>query len=480
VKKSIPAQQQNEIEPIELDDGYGSPAAPVISAASSSYKPMYKLPSYKRPPRHHQMKKFRRPKKMFNILDYMPMMNFLMMATSQRKPKRHIGNMPYQSQKGNRHVRMPAFKMPKFKVPKFRMPKPIKYPTTFSHLGSTKKPTGTKLKTNYSPSKSPKSIKLEYSGWQPIGQNTYSPEAPAEAEPEIITIHNAHRHPKKYEVPALPTGTYAPEPITAKPEPKEPKPEVVYGVPEIAVDIQPVELPKKTYYVKEAKTTYYIPPSVLPVTEAPKVKKSISQSIFPQNEIESATDTLIIKELPRKTDAKPLIIKELPKATYPSEEPPAPIQEPLFNSAPVQDLTSLAELNQEYEPQSQTPEPFVYSTPQQPVYTGYSQVYPGSYQATHDSNHLAQEVQSGSVYVQQKAKSFSKKPKAVQQQETEIAEEEDEDLYYIFYDKNKTRQERNNQNQVTPSPVSVSTASFSIFDSSGNSHGFSHSLDHIG
>ena len=172
------------------------------------------------------------------------MMNFLMMATSQRKPKRHISNMPYQSQKGNRHVRMPAFKMPKFKVPKFRMPKPIKYPTTFSHLGSTKKPTGTKLKTNYSPSKSPKSIKLEYSGWQPIGQGTYSPEAPAEAEPEIITIHNAHRHPKKYEVPALPTGTYAPEPITAKPEPKEPKPEVVYGVPEIAVDIQPVEVPK--------------------------------------------------------------------------------------------------------------------------------------------------------------------------------------------------------------------------------------------
>ena len=108
----------------------------------------------------------------------------------------------------------------------------------------------------------------------------------------------------------------------------------------------------------------------------------------------------------------------------------------------MQDLTSLAELNQEYEPQSQTPEPFtepftIYSTPQQPVYTGYSQVYPGSYQATHDSNHLAQEVQSGSVYVQQQkaTKSFSKKPKAVQQQEAEIAEEEDEDLYYIFYDK---------------------------------------------
>ena len=73
---------------------------------------------------------------------------------------------------------------------------------------------------------------------------------------------------------------------------------------------------QKTYYVKEAKTTYYIPPTSKPVTEAPKVKKSISQSIFPQNEIESATDTLIIKELPRKTDAKPLIIKELPKVKW--------------------------------------------------------------------------------------------------------------------------------------------------------------------
>ena len=73
---------------------------------------------------------------------------------------------------------------------------------------------------------------------------------------------------------------------------------------------------QKTYYVKEAKTTYYIPPSSPVVTEAPKVKKSISQSIFPQNEIESATDTLIIKELPRKTDEKPLIIKELPKVKW--------------------------------------------------------------------------------------------------------------------------------------------------------------------
>ena len=133
------------------------------------------------------MKKYRRPKKMFNILDYMPMMNFLMMATSQRKPKRHISNMPYQAQK-NRHVRMPAFKMPKFKVPKFRMPKPVKYIS----LGSTKKPSGTKLKTNYNPSKKPKSIKLEYSGWQPIGLNTYSPQG-RESQQELRQFYHVNQ-----------------------------------------------------------------------------------------------------------------------------------------------------------------------------------------------------------------------------------------------------------------------------------------------
>ena len=80
----------------------------------------------------------------------------------------------------------------------------------------------------------------------PIGFNYHSPNAPVEAkvEPEIITIDNAYRHPKKYEVPALPTGTYAPEPITAKPvsEYEEPTEEtddtaVVYGVPEIAIEV---------------------------------------------------------------------------------------------------------------------------------------------------------------------------------------------------------------------------------------------------
>merc|ERR1712223_2270549 len=340
--------------------------------------------------------------------------------------KRHI---TYQSQK-NRHVRKPApFQVPKFRMPKFRMPKgmpkPIKYPASFAI--STKKPIFTKtVKTNfYNPTEKPKRQKLEYSGWQPIGFNYHSPNAPVEAkvEPEIITIDNAYRHPKKYEVPALPTGTYAPEPITAKPAQYEKPEEVVYGVPEVAIETP--------------KTTYYNP-------ETPKVKKSI----FPQQSKEESTtnaNSLVIKELPKKYGYE--IIKELPKATYPSQEPPAPIEEPLFNSAPVQDLTSLAGVGE-------------YETPQ-PVYSGYSQVNPGSYQATHNSNHLAQEVQSGSVYVQQK-------------ESLESDLEEDEDLYFIFYDKNKT----NNKRKVTPSPGSASTASFSI-QVNGQPHGFSHNLDHF-
>jgi len=435
VKKSIPLATKNKVE-IDLDDGYGSPAAPVISFSSApSVKPVY----YRRPPRHNQVKKYRRPKKMFSFLDYMPMMNFLMMGT-QRKPKRHIMN--YQAQKA-RHVRKPApFQMPKFKMPKFRMPKliptPIKYPASFAI--STKKPIVTKtVQTNfYSPSKKPKQPKLNYSGWQPIGFNYHSPNAPVEAnvEPEIITINNAYRHPKKYEIPALPTGTYAPEPITAKPvsEVEEPAAEetskIVYGVPEIAIE--------------QPKTTYYIPE--VPV----KVKKSIPQSVLQQNHVESATYS------------NAYTIKELPRATYPSEKPPAPIEEPIFNSAPVQDLTSLAEV-EEYEIHTTTSSPKSISSVPEHVYYRDHQGYGILYQATHDSNHLAEEVQSGSVYVQQ-----------TPEPEITPESEDDEDLYYIFYDKNKPRKVK-----TTSSPGSASTASFNVFVN-GQSHGFSHNLEHIG
>ena len=127
-----------------------------------------------------------RKKKMFNILDYMPMMNLLMMATSSRKPKRHIS---YHAGGKNRHLRMPVFKMPSFRMPRFRMPRPPKINFANSY---TKKP----VKVYNRPAEN--AVKLEYSGWQPIETtNSYSPKVPSyqesHHEPEIITIENAHR-----------------------------------------------------------------------------------------------------------------------------------------------------------------------------------------------------------------------------------------------------------------------------------------------
>ena len=103
------------------------------------------------------------------------------------------------------------------------------------------------------------------------------------------------------------------------------------------------------------------------------------------------------------------------------------------------------------------------------------------YQSTHQASHLAQDVQSGSVYVQ---------PDSNQNEEAET-EEEDQDLYYIFYD--KTPEEYKYQvplfYQQKPAPAysspsssvggnsvvdatRASSASFSLHVN-GQSHGFS-------
>ena len=385
VKKSVPApvKQVNYEEEI---DGYGSPVAPVLGASESQpslplYRPpaKYSRPVYKRPPRQSV---YRKPKQMFQtILDYMPMMNLLLMAAS-RKPKRHI--RPYQalSPQNNRHIRMPL----KLRMPNYlRLPTPFKYtsPAVQSHKSPKLVQTYTKP-SKYNP------IKLEYSGWQPIELNQYSPQPPKreiKEEPEIITLDNAHRHPKKYELPNLPIGSYAPEPITAKPffnpesESEEEAPiNAVYGGP-------------------------------------------ISQSI---------KGVTVVNEDEGYT-------------------PAAPIEEPLFDSAPVQDLTSLAEV-EEYE---------------QPSQSSYG--YRNSYQATYNSNHLAQEVQSGSVYV---SKPEEKDP---------VEEEFDEDIYHIFYEPVKATSSPRKRLPVTPaksSPYnSASTASFNIHVN-GRQHGFSHNTDH--
>ena len=228
-----------------------------------------------------------------------------------------------------------------------------------------------------------------------------------------------YRHPKKYEVPALPTGNYAPEPITAKPGGyKVEQPSVVYGKPEINYEVPQVtyEQPQVTY--EQPQVTY----------EQPQVTYERPQLSYEQPQIsyEQTQQTY-----------------EIPQATYEPQAPPAPIENPIFESAPVQDLTSLAAV-EEYE---------------QPVYTGYSQVNPGTYQSTHHSNHLAQEVQSGSVYVQHPQHTVSQNAYVQTQQPT--VEYESQNLQYL--------------NQA--SPQAGSSASFSIHVN-GQSHGFSHNTDH--
>ena len=133
-------------------------------------------------------------------------------------------------------------------------------------------------------------------------------------------------------------------------------------------------------------------------------------------------------------------------ATYEVQES-APIEEPIFEyGAPIQDLNSLAGVShdEEYHPQN------------------------NHYQSTHQASNLAQDVHSGSVYVQSEP------------------EEVDEDLFYIFYDKpSHQAQSQRPYHYASPTPSQggytsgggASSASFSLHVN-GQSHGFGHSIDH--
>lgn len=166
VKKSVVS---NEIE--DEIDGYGSPAAPVLGSSQlPSYSPAGPPPVPSRYPKRRPNRPLYRRKPKFNWLHYMPMMNLLMLASS-RKPKRHI--LPYQGKPvTNRHVRMPSFR---FRMPQFRTPSPLKFLTSTPTF-ATKKPT----KYYKKPSKG--HIKLEYSGWKPIEISQYSPQAPSQGK----------------------------------------------------------------------------------------------------------------------------------------------------------------------------------------------------------------------------------------------------------------------------------------------------------
>ena len=121
--------------------------------------------------------------------------------------------------------------------------------------------------------------------------------------------------------------------------------------------------------------------------------------------------------------------------------------EPLFDSAPVQDLTSLAAVEEHHTEALQQ-------------YGGYSQVSPGYYQSTIQPDTLAQDVHSGSIYVQPP----------------------EQDLYYNQYQQPSQAPVSPYSSPYSPysSPAgtgSTAQASFNIHVN-GQSHGFSHNFDH--
>ena len=130
----------------------------------------------------------------------------------------------------------------------------------------------------------------------------------------------------------------------------------------------------------------------------------------------------------------------LPPATY--EIGHSAEIEPLFDSAPVQDLTSLAAVEEH-----DHTEALHYTEPLH--YGGYSQVSPGYYQSTIQPDTLAQDVHSGSVYVQQP--------------EQDLYHQSGYGYPYSGY-------------SSSPSG-STAQASFNIHVN-GQTHGFSHNFDH--
>ena len=116
--------------------------------------------------------------------------------------------------------------------------------------------------------------------------------------------------------------------------------------------------------------------------------------------------------------------------------------EPLFDSAPVQDLTSLAAVEEHHTEALQQ-------------YGGYSQVSPGYYQSTIQPDTLAQDVHSGSVYVQPP----------------------EQDLYYNQYPASSPPAASPYYGYSSPATGSTAQASFNIHVN-GQSHGFSHNFDH--
>ncbi len=117
------------------------------------------------------------------------------------------------------------------------------------------------------------------------------------------------------------------------------------------------------------------------------------------------------------------------------QQPAAPIEEPLFDSyggggaPPTYNLNNLgAAIEDAYAAPAPAPVSSGYDGPPAPP--------PGQYQATSDVRQLAEDNQSGSVYVQ------------AQQQQQQQQESPKDELYYIYYQEPEG-------NQVSPSATSA-------------------------
>ena len=436
------------VETNEIDDGYGSPAAPLISSNPEvSYeeplqvykepsKPVYQPPMkmrYKMRPSMHRMKSFRKGK--------------------MRKPSYMM------------FPKMPRYKFPKMRLPKFmiRMPRMPKFPRMRFPRYKPSRPM-----YHSKPQHSSKPVvemehggykhmdNLDYSGWTPIGLKDPAPQQPsynAIDESPIVTIEDAYKSPSSKPLPPLPSGDGygAPEVITAAPavadsygspqaEPIAPQPvyeQPSYGTPAAPAltykEPEPAPIPSYTKpsgdtYGKPAaepisapQVTYAKPAAPAPAYKEPAPAYKEPEPAYKEPEPayeEPAQDTYGEPQAPLVTYKEPEENRyEAPQPTpapaysptplyntpaplfyqysQPTSAPPAtyaqpafagyssPIEEPLFEYAPVSDLNNLAAVAAEdtYNAAAVTPSP-------------------GRYQATGDASSLAQEVQSGSVYVQ--------------------------------------------------------------------------------
>ena len=381
---SSPAVEINEI-----DDGYGSPAAPIISSqpittyeepSKPVYRPPMKMRYHMRPPMKRVKMKMRKPSYM--MLPKMPRYKLPKM----RFPK-FMMRMP----------KLPKFrpiKFPKFKVrPMYGKPSPMYKPVMESSHGGYKHMND-----------------LDYSGWTPIGMKYKEPAAPsynAVEETPIVTVEDAYNSPSK-PVPPLPSGDGygAPEVITAAPVQED-----SYGVPQAApVAPQPIyEEPAPSYQEPEPapaptpdsygqpaaepispQVTYVQPVAAVPAYQPPEPTYT-----EPEKDTYGEPQAPVVAYNPPAPVASPAPAYQspVPSYTYSTVAPqttyaqPAyegyssPIEEPLFEYAPVSDLNNLAAIAAEdtYNAAASPPSP-------------------GSYQATVDANNFLPCVRAVFIY----------------------------------------------------------------------------------